>query len=232
MIQPAEWPPIPEEEGTDAHPSLEPAPLIERSSPYEAAKRAFDIILSAAALIVLFPVMLVIALVIFLDDPKGGPIFAQTRCGLNGEPFKLYKFRTMIVGAEERLIHLAARNEMSGPAFKIRDDPRITRAGRTLRRTGLDELPQFFNVLKGEMSLVGPRPPLPNEYARYDERQCQRLQIKPGITCYWQIQPQRNNLSFDQWLELDLKYIRERSLAVDIKILFKTFYAMCTAQGE
>jgi lipopolysaccharide/colanic/teichoic acid biosynthesis glycosyltransferase len=232
MIQPAEWPPIPEEGGADADPGLEQDPLIERPALYEAVKRAVDIVLSATALVVLFPVMLVIALVILLDDPRGGPIFSQTRCGLNGRHFTLYKFRTMVVGAEKRLAHLTARNEMSGPAFKIRNDPRITRAGRALRKTGLDELPQFFNVLRGEMSLVGPRPPLPNEYARYDERQSQRLLIKPGITCYWQIQPQRNSLNFDQWLELDLKYLRDRSLAVDLKILFKTFYAMCTAQGE
>ena len=232
MIQPAEWPPIPEEGGADADPGLEQDPLIERPALYEAVKRAFDIVLSAAALVVLFPVMLVIALVILLDDPRGGPIFSQKRCGLNGKQFTLYKFRTMVDGAEKRLSLLTAQNEMSGPAFKIRNDPRITRAGRALRKTGLDELPQFFNVLRGEMSLVGPRPPLPNEYARYDERQSRRLLIKPGITCYWQIQPQRNSLNFDQWLELDLKYLRERSLTVDLKILFKTFYAMCNRAGR
>jgi len=150
--------------------------------------------------------------------------------GRGGKPFKIIKFRSMIMDAEKLLKDLEHLNEADGPVFKIREDPRRTRFGKFLRRTSLDELPQLLNVLKGDMSLVGPRPPLPAEVARYTPYQMQRLSVKGGITCYWQIYG-RNNLSFDEWVELDLKYIRERNLWVDIKIILKTIPLIFTARG-
>lgn len=199
---------------------------------FTACKRVQDVCLSAFALIVLFPLLLLIAILIVLDDPKGGPIFSQMRCGKDGKEFRFYKFRSMCVDAETRISDLIKDNEMDGPAFKIKKDPRITRIGGILRRTGLDELPQLWNIIKGDMSIVGPRPPLPREVAQYNEYQKQRLSVTPGLTCYWQIQPQRNNLSFDQWMELDLKYIRERSYLVDWKIILRTFGVVLSGQGE
>ena len=196
--------------------------VLETHRRYWAVRRAQDILLSLAALMVLWPLMLLIALVIVLDDPEGGPIFTQVRCGRDGKPFKLYKFRSMCVDAEEKLPALMDQNEMEGPAFKIRNDPRVTRVGKRLRETCLDELPQLWNILKGDMSIVGPRPPLPGEVEQYTEYQRQRLYITPGLTCYWQIQPHRNNVNFDTWMELDLKYIQERSFWVDWKIIFRT----------
>lgn len=196
--------------------------VLETHRRYWAVRRAQDILLSLAALMVLWPLMLLIALVIVLDDPEGGPIFTQVRCGRDGKPFKLYKFRSMCVDAEEKLPALMDQNEMEGPAFKIRNDPRVTRVGKRLRETCLDELPQLWNILKGDMSIVGPRPPLPGEVEQYTEYQRQRLYITPGLTCYWQIQPHRNNINFDTWMELDLKYIQERSFWVDWKIIFRT----------
>ena len=181
---------------------------------------------------VLWPVMLIIAILIFIDDPKGSPIFSQLRCGRNGKEFKFYKFRSMCVDAEAKLEELLKHNEMDGPAFKIKEDPRITRIGRFLRKTSLDELPQLWNILKGDMSIVGPRPPLPREVAQYDEYQRQRLYITPGLTCYWQIQPKRNDLSFEEWMELDIKYVRERSFWVDWKIIFGTVKAVLFGEGE
>lgn len=173
-------------------------------------------------LIGLLPFLLIIALVIYIDDPHGSPIFSQIRCGKDERPFKLYKFRSMYVNAEAMLDSLLNQNEMSGPAFKIKDDPRITRIGRFIRKTSIDELPQLVNVLRGEMSIVGPRPPLPREVALYNEYQKQRLSVKPGLTCYWQIQENRNQIDFDEWVEMDLKYIRERSFLVDWKIILHT----------
>lgn len=189
---------------------------------YWILRRAQDIIFSSMALIVLSPVMAAVALAVYLDDPKGSPIFSQIRCGRNGKPFKFYKFRSMCVDAEEKLAELLKDNEMDGPAFKMKDDPRITRVGKFIRKNSLDELPQLFNVLKGDMSIVGPRPPLPREVEQYDDYQRQRLYVTPGLTCYWQIQPHRNDLSFDEWMDLDIKYIKERSFLVDWKIIFRT----------
>lgn len=198
---------------------------------YWILRRAQDIILSSMALIILSPVMAAVALAVYLDDPKGGPIFSQIRCGRNGKPFKFYKFRSMCVDAEEKLAELLKDNEMDGPAFKIKDDPRITRVGKFIRKTSLDELPQLFNVLKGDMSIVGPRPPLPREVEQYDDYQRQRLYVTPGLTCYWQIQPHRNDLSFDEWMDLDIKYIKERSFLVDWKIIFGTVRVVLFGQG-
>lgn len=199
---------------------------------YLAFKRFQDVFVSLIVLIVLFPVYLIIALVVFFDDPKGSPIFVQQRIGKNGKPFKFYKFRSMCVNAEDKLDDLLKDNEMEGPAFKMKDDPRITRVGGFLRETSLDELPQFLNVLKGDMSLVGPRPPLPREVEQYDDYQRQRLMVTPGITCYWQVQPHRNDLTFDEWMELDLKYINSCSFMTDWKIILKTIGAVFGRNGE
>ena len=203
-----------------------------RKRVYSVFKRLQDIVLSALALVVLMPIMLVIALVIVIDNPGAHPIFAQTRVGLGGKQFKLYKFRSMYPNAEEQIDKLMAQNEMDGPVFKIRNDPRITRVGRFLRKTSLDELPQLWNILRGDMSIVGPRPALPREVKQYDEEAKKRLAVLPGLTCYWQIQPKRNSLSFDKWLKLDLKYIEERSFLVDWKIMFATIHAVLNMEGE
>lgn len=194
-------------------------------------RRAQDIILSAGALLVLWPLLLVVSAAIMIDSP-GNPIFVQERVGRNGKTFRFYKFRSMVPNAESMLDELLKYNEMEGPAFKMKDDPRITRVGRFIRKSSIDELPQLWNILKGDMSIVGPRPPLPREVAQYDEYQLQRLYVTPGLTCYWQIQPHRNDLSFDDWMELDLKYIRERSFLVDWKIIFATFAAVLGMNGK
>lgn len=199
---------------------------------YWAGRRFQDIILSALALVVLSPVMLLVALVIVIDDPSAGPIFTQNRVGRNGKMFKFYKFRSMRPNAEDELDGLLEQNEMTGPAFKIKNDPRITRVGAFIRRTSIDELPQLWNVLKGDMSIVGPRPALPREVAQYGSYERQRLLVTPGLSCYWQISPHRNDLSFDEWMSLDMKYIRERSFWVDWKIIFKTFGVCLHGHGE
>lgn len=199
---------------------------------YWALRRGQDIFFTVLALLILWPIMLITALVIWLDDPHGSPVFSQTRCGRDGKKFKMYKFRSMYVDAEDRLKDLLADNEMDGPAFKIKDDPRITRVGRVIRRVGLDELPQLWNILKGDMSIVGPRPALPREVEQYTPLQKQRMYVTPGLTCYWQVQPKRNDISFDDWMALDLKYIQERSFWVDWKIIFKTVGAVLGGEGE
>ena len=199
---------------------------------YWAVRRTQDIILSLLALIVLAPVMLLIAVVIVIDDPSAGPIFSQERVGRKGKVFKFYKFRSMCANAEDKLDGLLEKNEMNGPVFKIKDDPRITRVGKFIRKTGLDELPQLWNVLKGEMSIVGPRPALPREVEQYGPYERQRLLVTPGLSCYWQITPHRNELSFEEWMELDVKYVRERSFWVDWKIIFKTFAVCLKGHGE
>lgn len=199
---------------------------------YRIFKRAQDILLSLLALVVLCPVMLLVAVIIVLDSPGAGPIFSQTRVGRKGKEFTCYKFRSMRPNAEAYLEELLQYNEMSGPAFKMKYDPRITRFGRFLRRSSIDELPQLWNVLKGDMSLVGPRPGLPREVAQYDDFAKQRLQVIPGLTCYWQIQPHRNDLSFEEWMELDVKYIEEQSFLTDWKIIFATFGAVLGMNGE
>lgn len=205
---------------------------LNRKRVYWFFRRGQDIIFSAMALIILFPFLLLIAIIIFIDDPKGSPIFSQIRCGRNAKPFKFYKFRTMCVDAEERLKDLLDENQMDGPAFKIKDDPRITRVGKILRRCSLDELPQLVNILKGDMSIVGPRPALPREIDLYNDYQRQRMYVTPGLTCYWQIQPHRNEISFDDWMDMDIKYIQERSFLVDWMIIFQTALAVFRGTGE
>ena len=211
---------------------LEREQVLQKARWYWVGRRVQDVLLSTLALLVLWPFMLAVGLVIVLDDPHGGPIFTQTRVGRDGKLFKFYKFRSMRPNAEQELESLLELNEMDGPCFKIKNDPRITRVGRFLRKTSIDELPQLWNVLKGDMSIVGPRPAIPREVEEYDARAMQRLLITPGLTCYWQIQPDRNNLSFDEWLELDLQYINDRSFFTDWKIIFKTFGAVLGMNGE
>jgi lipopolysaccharide/colanic/teichoic acid biosynthesis glycosyltransferase len=198
---------------------------------YWVGRRAQDIFFSLLAMIALSPLLLLTALIIYVDDPHASPIFSQIRCGRDGRLFRMYKFRSMYADAEERLKDLLKYNEMDGPAFKVKNDPRITRVGHFIRKTSIDELPQLWNILKGDMSIVGPRPPLPREVEQYTELQKQRLFVTPGLTCYWQIQPGRNDVSFDEWMALDLKYIQERSFLVDWKIIFGTIKAVLFKQG-
>lgn len=199
---------------------------------YWVLRRAQDIVFSLLALILLAPLALLISLAIVLDSPGDGAIFRQRRVGRDGKLFWLYKFRTMCPDAEKRLNELLKLNQMDGPVFKIKGDPRITRVGRFLRKTSLDELPQLLNVLRGDMSIVGPRPALPREVELYSDYQRQRLYVTPGLSCYWQITPHRNEMSFDEWVALDLKYIQERSFWVDWKIIFLTVRAMFMKYGE
>ena len=199
---------------------------------YWVLRRAQDIVFSLLALILLAPLALLISLAIVLDSPGDGAIFRQRRVGRDGKLFWLYKFRTMCPDAEKRLNELLKLNQMDGPVFKIKGDPRITRVGRFLRKTSLDELPQLLNVLQGDMSIVGPRPALPREVELYSDYQRQRLYVTPGLSCYWQIAPHRNEMSFDEWVALDLKYIQERSFWVDWKIIFLTVRAMLMKYGE
>jgi exopolysaccharide biosynthesis polyprenyl glycosylphosphotransferase len=192
-------------------------------------KAVLDRILAAIALVFLVPLFLIIAIAIKLSGP--GPVmFRQSRAGLNGRLFDMLKFRTMVENAEKMQEELADRNEMDGPVFKIRNDPRVTRIGRFLRKSSMDELPQFINVLKGEMSLVGPRPPIPEEVSRYERWQRRRLSMKPGITCFWQISG-RNQVKFEEWMEMDLKYIDNWSLKLDFIILFKTIPVIFSGRG-
>jgi exopolysaccharide biosynthesis polyprenyl glycosylphosphotransferase len=194
-----------------------------------ATKRAFDMLVSALVVAALAPLAAAIAIAIKLDSP--GPVFfRQRRVGRNGRPFTMLKFRSMACDAEERLVALASLNEMNGPVFKMRNDPRVTRVGRLLRKTSLDELPQFWNVLLGDMSVVGPRPPIPAEVKKYKRWQRRRLSVKPGITCTWQVSG-RNHVDFERWMELDLEYIDNWSLWRDVEICLKTVPAVLTSRG-
>ena len=188
-------------------------------------KRVIDIVGSLCGLIILSPLFLIVAILIKLEDPKGKIFFSQERNGLNVKTFNMYKFRSMVHNAEELLEQLQAKNEQTGPVFKIKDDPRITKIGKFIRKTSIDELPQLINILKGDMSIVGPRPPIPREVEQYTQYQMQRLLVKPGLTCYWQVGG-RNEIGFDEWVELDIKYIEERNLWIDIKLIFKTVFVL------
>ena len=213
-------------------PAVGKGPAVVINTSYLPLKRSLDVVFSLFVLLLLSPLLLVLAVMIFADDPHASPFFRQERVGRGGRIFRLYKFRTMYEDAERQLENLVPRNEVHGPAFKIRDDTRITRVGKILRKSGLDEIPQFINVLRGEMSVVGPRPPLPREVAEYNDWQKLRLSVTPGITCYWQIKPKRNTLPFDEWVRLDLKYMRDMSLATDLRIMLLTIRAMVLLQGE
>lgn len=200
-----------------------------RRPAHELIKRTMDVIFSGLGLLVISPILVLIAVLIKISS-KGPVLFVQERVGYNGRIFKMYKFRSMVVNAEElkdRLVHL---NEMSGPVFKITNDPRITPIGRFLRKTSLDELPQLWNVFLGEMSLVGPRPPLPSEVNMYDPKHRKRLAVKPGITCIWQISG-RNEVDFEEWMEMDLAYVDQWSLKLDVEILAKTVPVVLMRKG-
>ena len=184
---------------------------------YDSAKRFFDVVLSLFAIIILSPVFLVISIAIMIDD-FGNPIFSQERIGKDSKPFKLYKFRSMCVNAEKKIDKLAEFNEYSNLHFKMKNDPRVTRVGKFIRKTSLDELPQLINILKGEMSIVGPRPFIPSEQ---EQLPSERLVVKPGLSCYWQV-TNTTKMTEEEQLELDYKYIRERSLRTDLKIILKT----------
>ena len=195
---------------------------------YEFVKRIFDVILSGLALVVLSPVFLVTAIAVKSD---GGPAFyAQERVGKNNKTFNMYKFRSMCPNAENLQGDLMKYNEMDGPVFKIKDDPRITKVGRFIRKYSIDELPQLVNILKGEMSIVGPRPPLPKEVEQYSAYQMQRLLVTPGLTCFWQAYG-RSELSFDDWMDMDMKYIKRRSVLLDIELIIKTIFAVIFKRG-
>ena len=192
-------------------------------------KRAFDIVASLCGMLLLSPVFLVTAIAIKIED--GGPVvFTQDRIGKDGKPFKMYKFRSMCVNAEKKLKRLQKKNEADGPVFKIKDDPRITKVGHFIRKFSIDELMQLVNVLKGDMSVVGPRPALPNEVEEYDDFAKQRLLVKPGLSCYWQISG-RSNIGFEEWMALDVKYIDEMSVWTDLKIILLTIPAVFKADG-
>jgi exopolysaccharide biosynthesis polyprenyl glycosylphosphotransferase len=194
-----------------------------------AIKRAMDIVVSAVALLLLSPLFAFLA--VGVKSTKGPVLFRQTRMGLNGRLFQMYKFRSMFVGAERNLSALKARNEMSGPAFKMRDDPRITSFGRFMRRFSLDELPQLWNVLVGDMSLVGPRPPIPGEVSLYDRKSRRRLSMRPGLTCTWQVSGRNEIADFQDWVALDLHYIDNWSLLRDIALLVRTIPAVLLGTG-
>lgn len=186
-------------------------------------KRCFDFVCALLALIVLSPFILCFLIAIYIEDPHGSPIFKQDRVGRSGKVFSFYKMRSMYVDAEEKLAELMKSNQVtSGKAFKMKNDPRITKIGKFIRNTSIDELLQLVNILKGDMSIVGPRPPLPREVALYDEYEMQRLFVTPGLTCFWQVFPGRHEISFADWVAFDLKYIQERSISVDLYIIWRT----------
>ncbi|SFS54539.1 sugar transferase [Paenibacillus sp. BC26] len=196
---------------------------------YTLVKRMMDISCALLGLIILLPLFVLIVILIKLEDPKGSAFFYQTRIGKDEKPFKMYKFRSMVSNAEEKLKDLLDKNEIQGAMFKMKDDPRITRVGKFIRKTSIDELPQLVNVLKGDMSLVGPRPPLPREVAEYSEYDKLRLTVTSGCTGLWQVSG-RNDLSFEEMVKLDLEYIQKRSVTGDLKIIFKTFKLLLGAK--
>ena len=197
----------------------------------QAIKRLIDILVAGLLLVMLSPLFLILAIAVKLSSP--GKIFYRWRVvGQGGRPFLSYKFRSMVHHADDLKVQLEASNEMTGPVFKITNDPRVTRTGRWMRRYSLDELPQFYSVLKGDMSLVGPRPPLQTEYARFTRFQKQKLAVKPGITCLWQVSGRNRVRNFDEWVRLDLEYIRTWSLALDLQILMRTLAEVFRGSGK
>ena len=220
--------------GRPPYPTEEERALVSRLAVrrvYLNAKRAFDFLFSFCVILVLLLPCLVIALLIFIDDPEGSPLFVQRRVGRGGRVFPMFKFRTMYKDAEKHLESLLEHNEKDGPVFKMKNDPRITRVGRILRKTSIDELPQFINVLAGHMSVVGPRPALPAEVTQYSERDRLRLAVKPGITCIWQTSRNRDDISFGQWVDLDIEYLRTCSMRTDIRLIVRTVSVVLTAEG-
>lgn len=193
----------------------------DKSKGYFALKKVIDVTGSLFGILLLSPLMIITAVAIKLES-EGPVFFGQERVGQGGKIFKMYKFRSMVVDAEEVLKDLKDENEMSGPMFKIKDDPRITKVGKFIRKTSIDELPQLFNILKGHMSIVGPRPNVQREVIKFSDYQKLKLYAKPGLTCYWQVMG-RSSIDFEEWMELDIQYIEERNTIVDIKLIFRTF---------
>ena len=207
--------------------------IIEKSyGSYWKKKRLFDIFFATLILLFFLPLMVLIAVIIVIDDPSAGPFYKQLRVGRHGKEFYMYKFRTMRANADKMIDQLAKQNEMDGPVFNIKNDHRSTRVGKYLRKLSLDELMQFFNVLKGDMTLVGPRPPLPREVKYYTDYQKLRLLVTPGLTCTWHIHKNRNDVPFEQWVEMDIEYIQTRTYLNDIKIMLKTPIVMLTGTGR
>lgn len=200
-----------------------------KSKGYKMTKRIIDIFLSGIALIILSPILLITIIVIKAED-HGPAFFTQSRAGKDMKTFKMYKFRSMYVNADEKLKELMKENEQTGHAFKMKNDPRITKVGKVIRRLSIDELPQLINIIKGDMSIVGPRPILPFQMEECDAYDRQRLTVQPGLTCYWQIGG-RANIKWDQWVELDLDYIEDMSIWTDIKMIVKTIPAIFVGNG-
>lgn len=216
-------------QGQEIYIQIEDVEKYQKSWIYYFLKRTLDIIGSLSGIILLSPVIILTAIAIKMDS--SGPIFfLQVRVGQDGKLFKMYKFRSMVTNAENLLDKLKDKNEMSGPMFKMKEDPRVTKVGRFIRKTSIDELPQLFNVIKGEMSLVGPRPNLPTEVVKFTEFQKTKLLAKPGLTCYWQVMG-RSNIGFEEWMRLDIKYIEERNTWIDLKLIFRTFWVLFGDEG-
>lgn len=219
--------------------SSEPDPMVSAAAArlyservgYRFIKRAFDIAFSAGALVISSPIIGVTAIAIKIDSP-GPVIFCQQRVGKDGKPFIMYKLRSMIANADDIVDDMQDLNEKDGPVFKITNDPRMTRVGKFIRKVSIDEIVQFVNVLKGEMSLVGPRPPLPKEVEQYSPRDMQRLLVKPGITCFWQTTPNRDSVPFNEWVNLDLKYILTCGPFTDLKIIGRTVRVVFNGEGN
>lgn len=204
---------------------MEKSVTANNNSTYLYTKRLIDIIGASLGLALLSPLFLLVILLIKIESMGESAVFIQERIGKDGKTFKMYKFRSMVSNAEALKATLVHQNETTGPVFKIKRDPRVTKVGKVIRKTSIDELPQLLNILKGEMSLVGPRPPLPEEVRQYTRYERQRLCITPGLTCYWQISG-RSNITFDEWVRLDLKYIEERCILVDLKLIFRTVFVL------
>lgn len=196
---------------------------------YKAVKRAVDIVCSALGLLILLIPMAIVALIIYLDD-KGNPFFSQVRLTENGKAFRMYKFRSMCVDAEARFAEVQKENESDGLAFKSENDPRITKIGAFIRKTSIDELPQLWNILKGDMSIIGPRPPLPREVVLYTPEQMDRLLVKGGLSCICQVEG-RSDMEFDKWVESDIRYIKTRSLWTDVSLFFRTIWVVIKGKG-
>ncbi|MGH1830459.1 sugar transferase [Enterococcus gilvus] len=203
---------------------------IQRQKGYDFVKRMIDIIAATIGIIFISPVMLWIAYKIHKDEPNSPIIFSQKRVGRNGKLFTMYKFRSMCVDAEEKLNGLADKNEIKGAMFKMKEDPRVTEFGKFIRRTSLDELPQLINVIKGEMSLIGPRPPLQREVAEYTQYDMQRLLVKPGCSGLWQVSG-RNEVHFEEMVNFDIEYIQKRSIGYDTSLVIKTIKVMIKPDG-
>jgi exopolysaccharide biosynthesis polyprenyl glycosylphosphotransferase len=230
MKQDLEAPTTPSLAGTESAPRHGAAGGTPNASPvYDFFKRVFDLAVSAIVFVLLLPVIPLIAIMIKLDSP--GPVFfRQDRVGKGGRVFKFYKFRSMYQKAEQQKKDIEALNEQEGPVFKVKSDPRVTTVGRFLRRSSLDEIPQIFNVLKGDMSIVGPRPQIPAEVAQYQQWHRQRLDVIPGITCLWQISG-RSHIAFSEWMRLDMEYVNSRGMRTDLMILLRTIPAVIARKG-